>query len=86
MSKTKNDAVETIEINTENKSIGNQATLMASNFTTPTKYGVYRFLQLYPQEKYVDAAMRFKYKSGAYTIPEWEKLLAKVKKTLGVKD
>lgn len=51
---------------------------------TAKKIGVVRYLQLYPQNFYVEAAMKAEYKSKVYTEEEWHKIAAKVRKKLGV--
>jgi len=90
MSRTKSDsqaldlAIETVD----KVDVGNSksADVLGSTYTVAKKIGVVRYLQLYPQTTYVDASMRFQYKSKACTVEEWHKLCAKVKKTLGVEE
>lgn len=87
------EVIESKVVDSEINEIGNkvsvvdkvmQPVLAASTFTTPKKIGVVRYLQLYPQNIYVEAAMKAQYKSKVCTVEEWDKLTAKVKKTLGV--
>lgn len=58
-------------------------TVLAS-LGTAKKIGVVRYLQLYPQNFYVEEAMKFEYKSKVYTEEEWHKIAAKVRKKLGI--
>lgn len=87
MSRTKTEVTEEVvvenTVNAIDKAIKPTVELMAK-VTAAQKIGVVRYLQLYPQNSYVDAAMRFNYKSKVYVVEEWHKIAAKVKKTLGV--
>lgn len=52
--------------------------------TTAKKIGVVRYLQLYPQDPYVEQAMKSQYKTATKTVEEWDKVCASIKKKLGV--
>lgn len=81
------DVVESVNNEAEKKvvkPIPVQVEIMTT-LSTAKKIGVVRYLQLYPQNSYVEAAMKFDYKSKVCAVDEWHKIVEKVKKKLGIK-
>lgn len=67
------------------ESVGTKINVMATVTTTAKKIGVVRYLQLYPQNEYVEAAMKTQYKTALKTIPEWDAIVVQLNKKFGIK-
>lgn len=81
---------ETTELFTEEKidavdSVVSKVTVQATVTTPAKKIGVVRYLQLYPQNEYVEAAMKSQYKTATKTIPDWDKIVVQMNKKFGIK-
>lgn len=76
----------TVELEQEKiESVGTKINVMATVTTTAKKIGVVRYLQLYPQNEYVEAAMKTQYKTALKTIPEWDAIVVQMNKKFGIK-
>lgn len=86
MSRTKAEDSETLV--EKNESVKNvvlpTVAVMASTTTTAKKIGVVRYLQLYPQNEYVEAAMKTQYKTAVKTITEWDVIVKQLNKKFGI--
>ncbi len=93
MSKSKEIIQEEINFSTDEKKVVQEikqpeksikkvedVSLMAKTKT----YGLTYYLQRYPQNKYVEAALKSQYSKEQHTIADWDKIVANIKKRLGI--